>query len=400
MITKIACRAFVLPLLFLAACSSTESASRQPAASAPTAAAPAHDALRARMQLALDSLAARASFPGAVAAVALPDGSVVSVATGQTEADGSGRALQPGDRMLAGSVGKTFFAALALDEVRNGRLDLDAPISRYLGDEPWFDRLPNARDITVRMLMNHTSGIERYEFDPRVGEVLVVDPDRVWTPLDRISYILDADAPFAAGQGWVYSDTNYIVLGVILEKLIGRDLYAEIERRFIAPLALTNTIPSNARTLPGVVQGYAGPGNPFGGSETMIGHDGRLAFNPQMEWAGGGYASTAGDLARWARLLYRGDVLGAGMLREQLTTAAAPQLGAGAGYGLGVIVRTTEHGETRGHSGFFPGWITEVYYFPALDVAAAVQYNTSVGRQLGGPPMTLLTRLAALAAAR
>ena len=376
------------------ACSSGRTPDPQP----PTASVPsAHDALRARMQLALDSLAARAAFPGAVAAVALPDGSVVSVATGQTEADG--RALESDDRMLAGSVGKTFFAALALVEVRNGRLDLDAPISRYLADEPWFDRLPNARDITVRMLMNHTSGIERYEFDPRVGEALVANPDRVWTPLDRISYILDSDAPFAAGAGWVYSDTNYIVLGVILEKIVGRDLYDEIQRRFIGPLALANTIPSNARVLEGVVQGYAGPGNPFGGSETMIGADGRLAFNPQMEWAGGGYASTAGDLARWARLLYRGDVVGAAMLTEQLGTVSAPQLGAGAGYGLGVIVRTTELGVARGHSGFFPGWITEVYYFPALDVAAAVQYNTSVGRQLGGPPLALLTRLAALAGA-
>ncbi|HVH11731.1 MAG TPA: serine hydrolase domain-containing protein, partial [Longimicrobium sp.] len=73
--------------------------------------------------------------------------------------------------------------------VQEGRMELDAPVARYLGDQPWFTRLPKAADVTVRMLMNHTSGIVRYEFDERFLADLVKDPYRTWTPADRAAYL-------------------------------------------------------------------------------------------------------------------------------------------------------------------------------------------------------------------
>jgi D-alanyl-D-alanine carboxypeptidase len=202
--------------------------------------------VRERVQAYLDSLHAVGRFPGATLGVALPDGNVMAFAIGS--ADTVLRTpLTPTSKMLAGSVGKTFFAALALQLVDEGRLDLDAPISTWLGTKPWFARLPNGADITVRMLMNHTSGLVRYEFDPRVTEKLTAEPDHVWTPEERVGYVLDTEPPFAAGSGWQYSDTNYIVLGMIMERITGAPLYPQIRTRVIDRVGLANTVPSDRR---------------------------------------------------------------------------------------------------------------------------------------------------------
>ena len=114
--------------------------------------------------------------------------------------------------------------------IEAGTLDLDAPISKYLGTRSWFRRLPNADAITVRHLMTHTSGLVRYEMNPAFTADLRAQPDKAWTPEEEIAYLLDATPPFAAGQGWDYSDTNYIVLGMIIESITGTKLYDEVQR--------------------------------------------------------------------------------------------------------------------------------------------------------------------------
>jgi D-alanyl-D-alanine carboxypeptidase len=368
---------------------------------ATTAAASAQQAtatdLRADVQAKLDSLHAAGTFPGATFAVALQDGTVLGFAVGQADT-ARDLALRPEDRMLAGSVGKTYVAAVALQLVDEGKLRLDAPIAEYLADRPWFPRLPNARDITVRMLMNHTSGVVRYEFDPRFTQDLTAAPDRVWKPEDQIAYVLDSEPPFAAGHGWTYSDTNYLLLGLIIEEITGAALNAEIARRVLTPLSLDETRPSDSRRLPGLVQGYAGPDNPFGGTDAMI-RDGSFAINPQFEWAGGGYYTSARDLARWAKALYEGRAFSPRMLAEATTGTNARGLGQGARYGLGVIIYETPLGTAWGHSGFFPGYLTEMRYFPDHAFAVALQVNTSHGRPFGRGPGAALQELAALIAA-
>ena len=336
---------------------------------------PASAAVRERLQAALDSAHRAGNFPGATAGVVLADGRAIGLATGMS--DTARRvAMTPDHLLLAGSVGKTYAAAVALQLVQEGRMELDAPVARYLGDQPWFTRLPNAADITVRMLMNHTSGIVRYEFDERFLADLVKDPYRTWTPADRVAYLVGATPPFAAGQGWEYSDTNYILLGAIIERLTGQPYYTEMRRRLLEPLGLRHTVPSDRPHIAGLSQGYAGPQNFFGGWDTMVGADGRLMFNPQMEWTGGGVATTALDLARWARALYAGDVLHAATRAEMLRGVPA-RLGPNAAYGLGVILRPTPLGASYGHSGFFPGYVTDMMYFPEHRLAVAVQVNTS-----------------------
>lgn len=364
-------------VLALAACAPRVERSPTPAEDVRTA------TLRATLQRKLDSLRVAARIPGATLGVALADGRVLALATGMS--DTSARlAMRPADRLLQGSVGKTYVSAIALQLVREGKLGLDERIERYLGNEPWFARLPNARSITVRQLMTHTSGLVRWEFQPAATKVFREQPMKVWTPEERLSYVFDLAPPFAAGAGWEYSDTNYIVLGMIIERVTGRRYYDELRRRLLDPLALRNTIPSDRPDLPGVANGYAGRDNELGGFDATL-VQGRLAINPQLEWTGGGVASTADDLARWGKLLYEGRAFDASLLPELLRGVPA-RLGRDTKYGLGVIIRPTALGESWGHSGFFPGYATELLYFPATKTAAALQINVTAPYPRGMVP--------------
>ncbi len=242
--------------------------------------------IKRALQLKLDEWHKAGSFPGATLGVVLANGESFGLAVGLSDREMK-TPMKPKDRMLAGSVGKTFAAATALQLIKEGKIGLDERIEKYLGREPWFSRLPNAKDITVRQLMNHTSGLVRYEFKDQFTKDLTANPEKTWKPAELITYLLDEKPPFAAGQGWDYSDTNYIMLGMIIEKVTGRRFYDEANRRLLKPLKLTDTIPQDGLKLKGVVQGYAGQNNPFGGRDAMI-HDGKFAINPQFEWTGGG----------------------------------------------------------------------------------------------------------------
>ena len=340
-------------------------------------------ALETALQVKLEEWHKAGSFPGATVGVVLANGESFGLAVGFSDRQ-TRSPMKPNDRMLAGSVGKTFAAATALQLIKEGKIGLDDRIEKYLGRESWFARLPNAKEITVRQLMNHSSGLMRYEFKEQFTRDLTANPERVWKPAELVAYLLDEKPPFEAGKGWDYSDTNYIVLGMIIEKVTGKKFYDEANRRLLKPLKLADTIPQDGPRLPGLVQGYAGPNNPFGGTDEMI-VNGKFSINPQFEWTGGGYASTAQDLARWAKMFYEGKAFSADLLPQVLDGVSAPMLGRETKYGLGVIIRKTAVGTSYGHSGFFPGYMTDMMYFPEHKVAVAVQVNTSVGRNLGKP---------------
>ena len=339
--------------------------------------------LKKELQAKLDEWYKAGKFPGATLGVALANGESFGLAVGYSDRDAR-TPMKPGDRMLAGSVGKTFAAATALQLVKEGKISLDDRIEKYFGKESWFEKLPNARDITVRQLMNHTSGLVRYEFKETFTKDLTATPMKVWTPEERLAYLFGEKPAFAAGKGWDYSDTNYIVLGMIIEKVTGKKFFDEAERRLIKPLKLNDTIPQEGPKMKGVVQGYAGPNNPFGGKDAMI-ENGRFVVNPQLEWTGGGYASTSEDLARWAKMMYEGKAFDASLLPQVLDGVAAPMLGRETKYGLGVIIRQTQAGISYGHSGFFPGYVTDMMYFPEHRIGLAVQVNTSAPQTLGKP---------------
>jgi D-alanyl-D-alanine carboxypeptidase len=335
--------------------------------------------LRARVQARLEELHKNAEFPGASVGFILADGRFASVAAGLADLEGR-RPLQPTDQMLAGSIGKTYFAALVMQLVQEGRLNLDDKIARWLGREPWFARLPNGKDISLRMLMNHSSGLAEYYELKGFIERLRKEPDRAFKPEVLVECVLDSQPLFAAGQGWSYADTNYILVGMIVERITGKSLYAEVEKRILKPLKLTRTIPSNRRSLPGVITGYSMANSPFGFEGRVI-KDGKFIINPQFEWAGGGYASTAEELARWAKALYEGRVFKPAML-EQMLAALPARTGRGDKYGLGVQVRQSDWGISYGHGGWFPGYLSEMEYFPDHKVAIAIQVNTDARGKL------------------
>ena len=370
---------FILVILFFAAASFNAARAQTTAPKAETA------LLQGKLQAKLDEWQKAGKFAGATLGVCLADGDCFALATGFADLE-TRRQMKPTDIMAAGSVGKTYALAVAMQLVKEGKIDLDDRVEKYLGREKWYARLPNARDITVRQLMNHTSGLVRYEFKEQFTKDLTANPDKVWRPEELVAYLLDEKAPFEAGKGWDYSDTNYIVLGMIIEKVTGKKYYDEAVRRVLKPLKFERTYPQDKREIKGLVQGYAGTNNPFGGRDAVL-ENGKFIINPQFEWTGGGMVSNAEDLARWAKAMYEGKAFDAALLPEVLNGVSAPMLGKETKYGLGVIIRPTRVGLSYGHSGFFPGYMTDMMYFPEYKISVAVQVNSSVPQNLGGKPL-------------
>lgn len=340
--------------------------------------------LRGKVQAKLDDLRATAEFPGVTVGFVLADGRSAGVSSGFADA-AKKLPLKPDDRMLAGSIGKTYVAAVVLQLVEEGKIGLDDKLEKWLGQEPWYPRLPNGPDLTIRHLLTHTAGLPEYFEAKGITAAVQADPDRVWKPEELVAYVLDAKPAFAPGKGFAYADTDYILVGMAAEKAGGKPLFAEIERRLLQPLKLDRTTPSDRRVIPGLVSGNAAIRNPFGyQGPTII--DGKFVMNPQMEYAGGGLASTPEDLARWAKAVYEGKAFQKKETLTAMLTGVDAGTGRGGGkgvkYGLGVQIRESEWGPSYGHGGWFPGYLSEVEYFADHKVAIAVQFNTDAGRSL------------------
>jgi D-alanyl-D-alanine carboxypeptidase len=337
-------------------------------------------ALGAEMDARLEGFRERDGFPGAMAAFALPDGRVGHSAVGW--ADPKRRIpMTPDLRSMSGSVGKTFVAALALSLAQEEKLDLDSRIETWLGEEPWFSRLPNARELTLRMLLQHAGGLEDHValvrfYAKAVWRLLTRGPDAYVSPLEEIQLLLGRDPLFPAGAGYHYTDTGYLLVGLILEKVAGRPYYELIRERFLEPLALTRTMPSDRRDIPDLIAGHQE--QLWFLPRRVVDADGNLRFSPAAEWTGGGLATNPHDLVRWAKALYEEKALPGQYLDELLANPS--DAGEGFGYGLGVFIyRATPVGPAYGHGGYFPGYRTQMLYFPDHQVAVAVQLNVDDG---------------------
>jgi CubicO group peptidase (beta-lactamase class C family) len=227
------------------------------------------------------------------------------------------------------------------------------------------------------MLLNHSSGIPNQDFT-NLGKAVLANPDRSWKPEELIAFVLDEKPLFAAGEEHSYTDTNYLMAGMIIERITNQTLYSEVTRRFLKPLNLAHTIPQEGRVIPGVINGYTSDEAIAGPKGAMI-VDGKFTFNPQCEWAGGGFASTAEDLAHWAKALYEGQLIKQPYFDQMLTGIKA---GIFATYGLGVTIGEGTWGKSFGHDGGFPGYKTAMRYFPRYRVAVALMFNTNREDQL------------------
>jgi D-alanyl-D-alanine carboxypeptidase len=325
------------------------------------------------LQATIDSLRATTSIPGMSFSAVLPDNTVISVHSGVRDLE-SNSPLTPQTRMLAGSTGKTFFAALAFMAVEKKQISLDDLIYNHLEDKPWIDSLPNAKTITIRMLMNHTSGLEEYYELKDNMNVLINNPEKIWDAEEQIKLLSRRKPLFEAGKGWGYADTNYLVLSVILKKIYTKPLFDEIVQRFIDPHKLTLTEPQRGRDIKNLSNGYTGKNNPFK-IEGAVLKNGKHQINPQMEGAGGGFISNSRDLARWAKIYYEADYVSE-EIRKQARTGVAARTGRDHQYGLGMQIRPSPNGIGYGHSGWFPGYITDMEFFPDISTSCAIQINT------------------------
>ncbi len=331
-----------------------------------------------RLQSMLEARWQEHGFPGACIAFVLPSGDVGAVAVGHSDA-AQDTPLTTSSRMFSGSIGKTYVAAVALQLVDEGALELDGKIAEHLAGEPWFSRLPSGDEITLRMLLNHRSGIPEHVWLPGFHAAIQADPYKVWKPEELVAYILDAEPLFPPDEGWSYADTNYVVVGMILEKVTGKSWFELLQTRLLERLDLQDTIPSDRPDMEGLVNGFT-TGTGFHEGPTH--ENGRYFANPQFEWCGGGVASTTADLARWCKLLFSGDVIPAALRRDHVTGTTESRRIRGR-YGLGVIITETRHGTAHGHSGIMPGFLSQMAYYTDLDLAVAIQFNTDRSRQLG-----------------
>lgn len=347
-------------------------------------------ALAERFRRTLEGLVNEDGLPGAVAAYALPSGRVGVVAAGFADRE-RGVRMAPHSRLLAGSVGKTFVAAVALALVQDGTLTLDEPVARYLGDEPWFGRVSNGSEMTIRHLLTHSSGLPDHVYDEdfsrAVAEALVRgDPDRVFSPRDLVSFVLNDPPLFSPGEGYAYTDTGYVLAGLVIEKVTGRSYFEELADRFLVPLRLQQT-GAAARTAPYLAAGYLAENNRFGLPSKIV-ENGVMLVDPSVEYTGGGLVSNAGDLARWGHALYEEDALPTPYLDELIGSAVSTGSDGGS-YGLGVRIADTPLGRTYGHSGWFPGYSTLLAHYPAYGITVTFQTNTDQEVRLGAYRDTL-----------
>ncbi len=363
----------------------------------------AQDTLADRFQATLDSLWSAAQetdeiFPGATAAYITPDGEVFSFATGYSDIN---RRIEMAEdmRMPSGSIGKMYVAATAISMALDGTIDLDDPISTWVGDRPWFPRLPNGPDITIRHLLTHAGGLIDHAFDSEEFVAAVRrlvdsgDPSATLRPEELVEFVLDREPLFPAGLGYNYSDTGYIVLGLVLEAASGSTFYEELRSRILVPLDLDMTHPQDRRIAPRLAQGYAAVSAEFFGTPLeVVGSDGQMVLNPAIEWTGGGLYNNPQSLVRWVKLLFEGDALEGeylGDLLESAVRGASPI--PSSVYSLGVTITQTQLGITYGHSGFFPGYNSGVLYFPSSGAAIALQINTDGSR--AGDHLQTLSRV-------
>jgi D-alanyl-D-alanine carboxypeptidase len=322
------------------------------------AASPACVTLASKLQSALQKVAAKDKAAGAVLGVSTPAcGRWVGAAGASTATT----PLDPADVLRIGSVTKTFVATTVLQLADQGKLALTDPL------ETWVPGFPGGAGITVRELLNHTSGIFDYLDDTTFAATEMANPGTVWTP-EQLATIAGSNTPyFAPGQGWHYSNSDYVLLGMVIEKATGQKAGAVLHAQAIDVAHLAFTVLDGYEPIKGTLaHGYAA-GNA----------DVSTSYDPSWAWTAGGMVASAGDLVDWAGALYGGSVLSASALSEMVTPVDTGM--SGVGYGLGVFVYDPSIvGGTPGwgHAGDIPGYHTQVLYLPEKKIAIVSMVNS------------------------
>ncbi|WP_372411638.1 serine hydrolase domain-containing protein [Streptomyces luteireticuli] len=325
------------------------------------------------VQRGLEALVHADGLPAALASVTGRDGRTRSYTAGVGDL-ATGAGVPVDGQVRIGSNTKTFTAVVVLQLVGEGKVRLDAPVDTYLPGLVRGKRI-DGRRITVRQLLQHTSGLPNY------SDKAELQP-RYYAPRDLLDIALRYKADFAPGKKWAYSNTNYVLAGLIVEKVTGRALAAEVDRRIVQRLGLRHTsfpAPGDVTLREPHPHGYYRESE--GGPLVDV-----TEWDPSWGWAAGQMISTNSDLDRFFTALLAGRLLPAAQLAQMRTTVPAEDLGPGARYGLGIVSRPLSCGGVYwGHGGSMTGYETRggvTEKGRAADVAVTMQPGKAAKRRL------------------
>ncbi|AXH36104.1 class A beta-lactamase-related serine hydrolase [Humibacter sp. BT305] len=396
-ITTIATGGLLLAMVGLSACTgqpapaptSTSSDVPSDAAESPTMGPIDEAALTALFE----QKAAEYGQPGAVMLLRSPAGEITAI-YGVTSPGGS-TPVSVDDHIRIGSNTKTWTGTVILQLVQEGRIALDDPVSTYRPD------VPNGDDITIEQLLMMRSGLANYTETYELNAGLDADPQRVWQPEELLAMGLALPPDFAPGEGYHYSNTNTVLLGLIAEQLDGKPLAQIYQDRLFTPLGLTETsfpaLDDSSLPVPysdgyywwtnvGTLGSSKLPPDLLAGAEdgSFSPTDGTLD-NPSWAWSAGAGISTAGDLADWVEALggKGGTLLSPELQQERLDSAVPtdPDDPSSAAYGWNIA----RFGAFYGHSGELPGYNSFMGYDPTDDITLVVWANLAPAANGQGP---------------
>ncbi len=322
-----------------------------------------------RLRAILDQQRVALRIPGASATVIFPDGSVWKAGSGNAKLVPNTKATGK-TPFVSGSITKTFVAAAVMQLAEEGRLSIDDALARWLPDYPRADQ------ITLRHLLSHTSGVFNYFEHPSYNQrVFKTDKGRSWTAQEILDEF-DRPPYFAPGGGYHYSNTGYVLLGLVLEQETGQPIGQVLRQRFFGPLGLGRTYFQGDGPPPASsAHGY------LYSSGTWHEWSDETGYRPTISaatvaWAAGGLVSSAPNVARWCAALYGGDILSDASLLEMTGTDYSN--GGTKGYGLGTYMRISNGRPTVGHTGSLRGFNAAMWYFPESDLTVVV--TTNLGR--------------------
>ncbi|MFG1702652.1 serine hydrolase domain-containing protein [Nonomuraea sp. M3C6] len=306
------------------------------------------------VQRSLDGLVKNDKFPAALATVRDANGRTRYYTSGVADLKTKAKVPYNGQVRIASNT-KMFTATVVLQLVGEGKIDLDAPIETYLPKLVRGKGL-DGRKITVRQILQHTSGLADYDVQI-VGQDYGKVQHTSFEPRQLLDAALPQGALFAPGAGWSYSNANYVLAGLIIEKVTGRPVGAEITTRIIKRIGLRHTY------WPAKGDQSIRERHPHGYFPTAAGPMTDVTEqDPSMAWAAGQLIATPGDVNRFMIALLDGKLLKPQQLKQMQTTVAAPNFDAtgGARYGLGLAsIKLSCGGSAWTHGGNAPGYVTD-----------------------------------------
>jgi D-alanyl-D-alanine carboxypeptidase len=336
-----------------------------------------------RLGAALSSSWSKTVAPGAIVSVTVGDQTWTAV-RGSTRKGGKVRP-RLGDHTRIGSLTKTFVGTLILELADEGKLKLSDTLDR------WFPWVPNAGQITIRELGDMSSGLNTYTADQSVLDTYFADTRAAWKPIELIKSGVSLPPKFAPGQGFFYSNTNFLLLGKIAEKTTGEPIGRLLRERIFEPLGMTETSYPYSTKLPAPFwNGYTNQDASGTGDKVVDATN----WNPTFTGAAGQIVSTLADMRTWAKAIGTGALLTKAGFREHLTPNPFSAKGAKE-YDFGV---GTDNGWIT-HAGTVPGFNSDFGYLPKRGASIVVLTNTDLEAEpRSQPSVSIMSALSAVIA--